>query len=162
MAQLAELGAGIVDLDAEIIGALRAFASERGIDWDRAIVAADAAGPNGPRWASPLLSVVREALAPLPERLLTGAAHQLLVHPGLLARYERLGLLDELREAVTRRPRPGQTLRTLWVLVPALDPNALASVDGAAVAVTTPAERLALPAAWTQNLHQTRPAGTPA
>jgi serine/threonine protein kinase len=160
--QLGDLGAEVIDLDAEIIGAIRAFASERGIDWDRAIVTADAAGPSGPRWASPLLSVIREALAPLTERLLTGAAHQLLVHPGLLARYDRLGLVDEMREAVTRQPRPGQTLRTLWLLVPALDPNALVSIDGAAVAVTTPAERLALSPAWTQNLHRTRPSGTPA
>lgn len=159
--QLGLTGAEVVDLDATVIAALQALADERGIDWERAILAADADGPSGPRWANPFLGVVRQALRPLPHRLLHGPAHQLLVHPGLLGRYDRLGMLDELREAVTRRPVADQTLRTLWVLVPALDPQAPASVDGSAVPVTTAAERLALPAAWAQNLHRTRPSGSP-
>lgn len=158
--QLAATGATVVDLDATVITALRALADERGIDWERAILAADAAGPRGPRWSNPFLGVVRQALRPLPDRLLHGPAHQLLVHPGLLGRYDRLGMLDELREAVTRRPVADQTLRTLWVLVPALDPQAPATVDGSAVPVTTAAERLALPDAWAKNLHRTQPSGS--
>jgi hypothetical protein len=67
--------------------------------------------------------------------------------------------LDELRERTTRQPTTGQTLRTLWVLVPAEDPDGLPTIGGGAVPVTTDAERLALPSAWLKNVHHTAPVG---
>jgi hypothetical protein len=104
---------------------------------------------------------VRDALAPVRTELLGGPDHVLLTHPGLLARYDTLGLLDELRERTTRQPEPGQTLRTLWVLVPATDPDALPTVGGKAIPVTTSAEHFALPEAWLRNLHRTLPGPAP-
>jgi len=93
------------------------------------------------------------------ERFLRDESHLLLTDPGLLARYDLLGILDELREA-TRKPKADQVLRTLWVLVPADDPAALPTVSGKAVPVTSIAERLALPSAWLENVHRTAPLPT--
>jgi hypothetical protein len=150
--ELASYGASVVDLDAWVVGAIRHHAQSRGIKWDQAIVAADAAGPTGERWDR-LHTVVADALAPLADELLA-AEHVLLTHPGLLVRFGRLGLLDELRER-TRQPRPGQVLRTLWVLVPADDPVARPKLAGKAIPVTTAAEHLAAPEPWLENLHHT-------
>jgi serine/threonine protein kinase len=158
---LGELGPTVVDLDALLIGELRRLADHKGIRWDDAIVAADAAGPAGERW-SRLLTVVRDALGGMRAALLGGDEHVVLVNPGLLARYQAVGLLDDLRERTTRRPEPHQRLRTLWVLVPAEDPDALPAIGGQAIPVTTSAERLALPDAWIDNIHRTTaPAGAP-
>jgi len=157
---LSDLGATPLSVDALVIGALRRHAAAKGIKWDQAILAADAEGPAGERWAR-LLTVVRDALGPVRAELLNGPDHQLLTHPGLLARYDALGLLDELRERVTRQPEPGQRLRTLWVLVPADDPAALPTMQGKAIPVTSSAEQFALPDAWLRNLHRTHPSPVP-
>jgi len=160
IAALSELGATPLSMDAVVIRALRRHAEAKGIKWEQAILAADAEGPAGERWAR-LLMVVRDALGPVRAELLNGPDHVLLTHPGLLARYDALGLLDELRERVTRQPEPGQTLRTLWVLVPADDPAALPTMQGKAIPVTSSAEHFALPDAWLRNLHRTHPSPIP-
>jgi hypothetical protein len=153
---LSEVGATPVSLDALVVAALHSHAASKKINWDKAILATDAAGPNGDRWTR-LLSVVRDATVALRGHLLHGPEHVLLTYPGLLARYDLLGLLDELRECTTRQPEPGQTLRTLWVLVPADDPSARPALAGKAVPVTTGAEHLALPNEWIENIHRTSP-----
>jgi serine/threonine protein kinase len=147
----------VVDLDGWIIGAMRRHASERNIKWDQAILAADAAGPGGDRWDK-LRTVVTDAVAPLASEILNEHEHVLLTHPGLLARYDRLGLLDELRER-TRQHAKGQRLRTLWVLIPTDDPAAGPRLAGKAIPVTTAAEHMALPDPWLENLHHTTPRG---
>ena len=160
IAALSDLGATPRSVDGLVIGALRRHAAAKGIKWDQAVLAADADGPGGERWGR-LLTVVRDALSPVRAEVLHGPDHLLLTHPGLLARYDALGLLDELRERATRQPEPGQTLRTLWVLVPADDPDALPTVQGKAVPVTSSAERFTLPDAWLRNLHRTLPSPVP-
>jgi serine/threonine protein kinase len=152
--QLAPYGATVIDLDGWIIAAMRRHAAERNIKWEQAILAADAAGPDGDRWDK-LRTVVADAVAPLASELLEQHEHVLLTHPGLLARYERLGLLDDLRER-TRQPAKDQRLHTLWVLVPTDDPNAGPRLAGKAIPVTTAAEHMALPDPWLENLHHTR------
>ncbi len=154
MDALTALGATEIDVDSLVIGMLRDHAAAKRIDWRRAILAADAAGPTGDRW-SKLVAAVHDAVAPARGRLLSGAEHVLLTNPGLLARYDLLDLVDELRERTTRRPEPGQTLRTVWVLVPADDPDARPTLAGKAVPVTTGAEHLALADAWAKNIHRT-------
>ena len=84
----------------------------------------------------------------------------MITHPGLLARYDLLGLLDDLRERTTRIAEDAQTLRTLWVLIPTDDPSAAPALSGRAVPITTPTEHLALPDLWLRNLHHTTAAST--
>ena len=151
---LERLGATQVNADRLTIKALHEEASAKGVDWERAILATDAEGPSGPRWPR-LLTVARSGMESMRTELLGGAEHMLLTHPGLLARYDLLGLLDELRERTTRLAGEGQSLRTLWVLVPTDDPKAPPSVSGRAVPITTATEHLALPDVWLRNLHHT-------
>ncbi len=151
---LATQGATVVDVDELLINALRAEADAKRIDWDRAILATDAAGPAGPNWPR-LLTIARSAVAGIADRLRAESEHTLLVHPGLLARYDLFGLLDDLREHTTQIAAPGQVLKTLWVLVPSDDPNAAPALAGRAIPVTTSSEHLALPEVWLNNLHRT-------
>lgn len=152
--ELEALGAVQVDADRIVIEALRAEVAAKGIDWDRAILATDAEGPDGSRWPR-LLTVARASAESLRSGLLKGPEHVVLTHPGLLARYDLFGVLDDLRERTTRIAEDGQTLRTLWVLIPTDDPAAAPSLAGRAVPVTTPTEHLALPDVWLRNLHHT-------
>lgn len=152
---LTRLGATAVSADELIIGALRSQADAKRIRWDDAIIATDAAGPDSDQWPR-LLTVLRDALPAVRTALLQGPEHVLLTDPGLLGRYGAVGLLDDLRERTTRQqPEPGQTLRTLWVLVPAEDPAALPAIAGHPIPTTTSAERLALPDSWLHNVHGT-------
>ena len=152
--ELEGLGAIQVDADRIVIAALHAEAAAKGIDWDRAIVATDAEGPDGSRWPR-LLTVARAREETLRAELLKGPEHVLLTHPGLLARYDLFGILDDIRERTTRIAKDGQTLRTLWVLIPTDNPSAAPSLAGRAVPITTATEHLALPDVWLRNLHHT-------
>ncbi len=151
---LSRLGPTVVSLDVDLIDALHHRAAEGRIRWDEAIIAADAAGPNGPQWPK-LLQVVRASLDAVRTALVTDADHVLLSDAGLLARYGQVGLLDELRERTSGHARPGQALRTLWVLLPADDPAALPAIDGQPVPTVASTERLALPESWLRNTHRT-------
>ncbi len=157
--ELEAVGATQVDADRIIINALRAESAAKGIDWERAILVTDAEGPTGERWPR-LLAVARTAAESIRSQLLHGSDHVVLTHPGLLARYDLLGLLDDLRERTTRIAEDAQTLRTLWVLIPTDDPNAAPALAGRAVPITTPTEHLALPDLWLRNLHHTTAAST--
>lgn len=151
---LESLGATQMSGDRLTIEAMHAEASAKGVDWDRAIVATDAEGPAGSRWPR-LLAVARSAIERVREQVLSGPECAVLTHPGLLARYDQLGVLDDLRERTTRLPADGQSLKTLWVLVPTEDPRAAPSIGGRAVPITTPTEHLPLPDVWLRNLHHT-------
>lgn len=157
--ELTQLGATPVSGDELLVAALRQLAEAKGIRWGEAILATDAAGPEGNQWPR-LLTVVRDALPLVRTALLQGPEHVLLTDPGLLGRYDAMGLLDDLRERTTRQlPEPGQTLRTLWVLVPSEDPAALPAIAGHPIPTTTSGERLVVPDSWLHNVQGTTPTG---
>ena len=70
--------------------------------------------------------------------------------PGLLARYDQLGLFDRLRARIM----DGGPLRTCWTLLPADDQTDRPLVDGQAVPVLTPNEWARVPRSWLKNLHR--------
>ena len=155
IAALRDFGPEVISADHLILDAIKAHAEAKKIKWNEAILATDAAGPGSDRWHR-LTNVVREALVPMEHDLLTGGhRHVLLVYPGLFARYDRLDILARLREATTRIPVAGQTLETLWVLVPVDSASAAPTIDGKAVSITTSAEHLVLDRPWLANLHRT-------
>lgn len=84
------LGAHRVDLDHLIVSALRRHAGDHNVRWEAGIVAADAKGPGGDRWAT-LLTAVRDTMQGVRDALLAGERHVLLTNPGLLARYGASG-----------------------------------------------------------------------
>jgi hypothetical protein len=143
----------VVDVDAALLAAMHSYAAERTIRWADAVVPADAAGAEGPRWQN-LLRVARAAAAEFEAGLLARPA-VLLTRPGLLARYGLLdGLVDRLRDRTTVRSEPGQVLRTVWLLAAAEDPTAKPTVDGAVVPVQTPTQWMPLPEPWLRGAHR--------
>ena len=152
LAALRRYGPSVVSADHLVLDALQRHAEAKRIKWNEAILTTDAAGPTGPQWDR-LKNVVREALAPVEQALLHDHEHVLLIYPGLLARYDQMGMLARLAQWVTRIPADGQRLRTLWVLVPTNDPAAAPVLDTKAVPVTSSAEHLVLGDAWLENLH---------
>ena len=70
-----------------------------------------------------------------------------LIYAGLLARYERMDLLERLRDKVGRRDGiPG-----LWLLIPG---DHLAVMDGKAVPILSPGQRAKVPESWIDNDHR--------
>ncbi len=144
---LERLEAVRVDVDETLLDALHDIAREKNITWE-AILAADEAGPSGPRWGN-LARVANLACQRLESAVLAAGPLVVLTRCGLLERFGELGVLDRLREATTRVPHPGQRIRTLWVLVPSTDLTAAPTIHDRVVA-TTPggSERLALESVW--------------
>jgi serine/threonine protein kinase len=139
------LGATVVDVDAELVAAMRAEADAAGADWER-LVAADAADPDS-TWWSRLLTLVRRAVPRLEQRLRTADEVVVAVSLGLLARYERLDVIERLREQVTREASD-DPLQALVVVVPGHDPHARPTVDGTPVPVLTANQHGHVPRAW--------------
>ncbi len=145
--ELCRPSATCVDIDAEMLDALHAIANKRDITWD-AIMAADAAGPTGPRWGN-LDRVAKLAYERIESKVLGGSPVAVLTRCGLLERFGGLDMLDGLRHSTTRSPKPGQTLRTLWVIVPGDDLTAAPTILDKVIPTTLGgSERLALTPAW--------------
>ncbi len=139
-----ETGAEIVQLDAWLIEEMRAQAEASKADWSR-IVLADA-DPSGPHFKH-----VRNLAGRVPERIrerLEGhASNVVLTDLGLSARYGQLGILESLRDVLTRG-RANAVLRSLIVIVPGDDPGAMPTVDGHPIPVITANQYEHLPSAW--------------
>jgi len=131
-----------VDGDRLIIDALREAADKARIDWSL-VLRTDATPHNGD-WQR-LMLLVGRAMPRVEEQLLSAGATVLLVHPGLLARYDRLDLLQHLGERVARGQIPG-----LWILIP----GDQALIGGKAVPLLSPAQRVRIPEKWITNEHR--------
>jgi serine/threonine protein kinase len=141
-----------LSMDRLLIDAMRDKAHSLGISWQKVLEADDAARDS--RDFNRLLELVRRAMPEL-ERQLMGQAHPtLLVHPGLLARYDQLDLLDKLRNAAGTRGGPP----SVWLLVPQFTAG-LPMLDGHPIPVLSSAEWVRLNEAWLVNKHR---AGTAA
>ena len=79
-------------------------------------------------------------------------AHLLLVHPGLIARYDQMAVLETLRDRVGHDvPCPG-----LWVLVATDGQNDMPMLDHAEIPLITPGQRAKVSESWIDNLHRGR------
>src|SRR5262249_37250123 len=101
-----------MSLDALFLKHLKQKARELRIDWRGGLRAG--AGPRSSRDWQNLERLVGRAVAGVEAELLGSPEPVLLVHPGLLARYQQMGLVERLRDQVGRPGKcPG-----LWLLVP--------------------------------------------
>ena len=89
---------------------------------------------------------------PLVEAQLSSPDNTMLVtYAGVLARYDRMDLLERLRDKVGRQDGiPG-----LWLLLPG---QHHAVMDGKAVPILSPGQRATIPESWLQNVHRGRAA----
>ncbi len=139
------------DLDEMLIRHMKATVENMRARWD-VVLKADLDGPVGPDWGK-LLSVVGRALPAVELEVKASGGPVLLCHPGLLARYSKLDLIERLREATNR----GEGLPGLWVLIPSDEQHPMPVLDGVAVPVITPAQWARIPEPWIENRHRGQP-----
>jgi hypothetical protein len=132
-----------VDGDRVIIDALREAAGKARVDWSL-VLRTDATPHNGD-WHK-LMLLVGRAMPRVEQQLSSADSTVLLVHPGLLARYDRLDVLERLRDRVGRPGAP----KGLWLLLPAQQPV----IDGKAVPLLSPGQRVHVPEGWIENRHR--------
>jgi hypothetical protein len=108
-----------------------------------------AAPRDGAAWVN-LLRLARDASASVERELAATQGRVLLVHPGLLARYDQIELLGRLRDALDR---PGG-LHALWVLVPADASHERPVIEGRPVPVISPGQWARIPEPWLENRHR--------
>jgi serine/threonine protein kinase len=137
-----------VSVDAVLLRHMRAEAERLGASWDT-VLRADAA-PADSADGRRLRQLVHRALPAAERELLAGDGTVLLAHPGLLARYDRLDVLEHLKAGAGRPGAPA----AVWVLIAAGAQSPLPVIDGHAVPVITPAEWTRIPDAWLANVHR--------
>jgi hypothetical protein len=139
-----------VSFDDLLFEALREEAKELEVDW-AVIEQADGADPSSQDWKN-LCHLIGRAVPKLGDRLAQRAGHLLLVHPGLIARYHIMSLLETLRDRVGHDvPCPG-----LWVLVAMDGQHDLPVLDHAAIPLITPGQRAKVSESWIDNVHRGR------
>jgi serine/threonine protein kinase len=114
------------------------------------IIATDRAGPDGPQW--PLLKeLVQTAAAAALDALLAARARPaLLIHPGVLARFDLSGALARLSERAQREEGAAVVL-----VVPSHEGTAAPSINGhLPVPTEAGGQRLRLPETWLRNAHR--------
>ncbi len=132
----------VVDLNRLVLTMMREQAKAFAVDWET-VLRADAAGREGSEWKN-LQQLVEKALPPAEEELLRSDRPLLLVNAGLVARYQRIGLLERLRDATgTRQGPPG-----CWLLVSPTHPQRLPRIDGVAVPVIGSGQYMTIDPAW--------------
>jgi hypothetical protein len=136
-----------LSFDGLLLAAMREQALALKVEW-KTVLAADISAPGSRDWTN-LLRLVQKALPKVLDQIATRTKKVLLLHPGLLARYQIMEKVDELRDRVGR---PG-SLFGLWILVP-MSADGLPAVDGTPVPVISSAQWSRIPQAWINNAHR--------
>ena len=90
----------LVDFEALFIKALHEVAEKARVNWD--LVLKTDARPHQGDW-NKLMLLVGRTMPLVEQELLSADTTVLVVYPGLLARYDRMDLLERLRDKVGRR-----------------------------------------------------------
>ena len=139
-----------VSFDDLLFDALRKEAEELDIDWT-IIEQADGADRSSQDWNN-LMHLVARVAPKVTADLCSRKEHLLLVHPGLIARYDQMTVLETLRDKVGHDvPCPG-----LWVLVATDGQHDMPMLDHAEIPLITPGQRAKVSEAWIDNLHRGR------
>lgn len=143
----ARLGAPLLDLDAELVVAMREAAQAAGASWE-VLLDADAY-PRTDAHFRALERLVGRAIDLLDRRVRNAGALAVIKNVGLLSRYGRLNLVEGWRDDLTRTlPDDRTPLRGLLLLVPGKDREALPAVDGNPIPTVTAGQRARIPSAW--------------
>jgi hypothetical protein len=138
------LGAERIDLDALLVERLRTrIEASKGGDWTK-VLAADA--PGNDRGKAKLMQVVRSVLPEIAAELLARKGTVLLTGLGLLARYDQIGMVERLRDAVTTSAG-SHPLRAVVVIVPS-PTGGPPTIDGHTIPVITANQWTRLGGAW--------------
>jgi serine/threonine protein kinase len=139
-----------VSFDDLFFDVLREEAKELEVDWS-VIEQADGANPSSQDWKN-LLHLIGRAGPKIAYNLAQRQEHLLLVHPGLIARYDLMTTLETLRDKVGHdAPCPG-----LWILVATDGQNDMPVLDHAEIPLITPGQRAKVSESWIDNVHRGR------
>ena len=138
----------VCDLDAAFVRVMREQADDAGADWN-IVLRADAAPKDSAEWEN-LQMLVKRCLPDIAERMRSPDRTRLVVHPGLLARYDRMDVLGALAAGVGR----SDGIFGLWLLLPATEGSARPILNHKAVPLSNPAQHVRLNRAWLANKHR--------
>jgi hypothetical protein len=145
----------VVDIEGLIVDTLRDVASKANAKWE-ALVNADAK-PGSEPWKK-FMVLVNRAMPIVTSSIVSGQSSAegkksrrsiLLIYPGLLARYEQLGLLEKIRDEIGR----SKGLHSCWILIPG---DNQAFIDGKPVPIISPGQKTKIPDQWIRNEHRGR------
>lgn len=139
-----------VSFDDLLMDALHDEAKELEVDWS-IIEQADGSEPSSQDWKN-LLQLAAQAAPQVTDKLAQQQEHILLVHPGLIARYDLMSILEKLRDKVGHDSAcPG-----LWVLVATDGQNDMPVLDHRVIPLITPGQQAKVSEAWIDNVHRGR------
>jgi hypothetical protein len=134
----------LIDFEALFIKSLHEVADQARVNWD--LVLKTDARPHQGDWHK-LMVLVDRAMPLVEAQLLAADTAVLVIYAGLLARYDRMDLLERLRDKVGRR----DGVPSVWLLLPG---QSQAIMDGKAVPIISPGQRANIPESWLQNVHR--------
>lgn len=137
------------NLDEIFIKVMKEQALAAGVEW-KVVLHADAASRESQDWRN-LSILIGRSIPVIEEQLSRSDITVLLTYPGLLARYDRLDLLERLRDKVGT---PSGALHGLWVLLPSDEGVALPTLNGKPVPVISSGQWARVPDAWIYNVHR--------
>ncbi len=140
----------VFHLENAFLDALETTAREKRVKWEK-IVEADAS-PKSPDWHR-LLQLVDMAMPRLEENLFSAREFRLICYAGVLARYNQMRLINELRDRAGRPPERGG-VPGVWLLIPGDDQSPLPILEGQAVPVIGPGQHARIPLSWLENRHR--------
>lgn len=134
-----------VSFDDLLVDLLREEARELEVDWSY-VEEADGAQPASVAW-NDMLDLSRRVTPKIVNNLLSRRSHILLVHPGLIARYDQMTILETLRDKVGH----DASCPSLWVLVPTDGQNDMPMLDHAEIPLIAPGQRAKVCESWVDN-----------
>jgi serine/threonine protein kinase len=151
----------VIDVEGLIVDTLRDVASKANAKWE-ALVNADAK-PGSEPWKK-FMVLVNRAMPIVEKSLVNGHSsfvndqgqarnekrNVLMIYPGLLGRYEQLGLLEKIRDEIGR----SRGLHSCWILIPG---DNQAFIDGKPVPIISQGQKTKIPDPWLGNLHRGNP-----
>jgi hypothetical protein len=139
-----------VSFDDLLFDALRKQAEALEIDWT-IVEQADGSARSSQDWHN-LMHLVARVAPKVAAELCSRTEHLLLVHPGLIARYDQMAVLETLRDKVGHDvPCPG-----IWVLVATDEQHDLPMLDNAEIPLITPGQRARVSEGWVENVPRGR------
>lgn len=138
------------DLNGLLLQAMRdKVAANPKAKWE-AFLKADT-GQDGKGWTVLTSRLVPDAMSLMTEPLLQCKQPQLLLNPSLLARYNQLEILENLRDLAGAR----DGLSSVWLLLPSEDTARAPMIDGKPVPLLHGGQKARIPDAWLANAHRT-------
>jgi len=137
-----------VSFDDLLIEQLRVKSKEYEFPWND-IYEADAESHNTDDWRN-LLHLMSEVAPNIETELMNRQQPVLLVHPGLIARYELMSVLQTLRDRVGH----DAACPTVWVLIATDNQNEMPYLDGVQIPLISKGQRAAVSEHWVDNRHR--------